>query len=913
MTASQQKAIAPLSSGGDRPNQNVFSPNSNRSPKFQHSSKGHPCPLCGRVKDNDCRWNEEVVLCHTHVEQDAGIPGYVYRGQNDIWGQYFPESKPAPKPTRPKAQKEFIYCDHDGQPLVKVTRKDDGKGGKKIYQSHWDGSRWKSGLGDLDRERLRLYRIADSINQEAIAQQQPILIVEGEGKVDLLLGMGIAATCSIGGAGKWRKYGYPNYLKDLQDAVVVLCPDRDQPGVKHCLDIEQDFPNAQWLYAFPNSAEWENLPKKNGLDIADWVAQENLSAEQILGAIVPKSSLHICQKVSETKDEAVEDSEARKTIAQLLLEVADQGTYFHTPGRKAYVDIHINGIRQTLRVRSSTFKQWLQQELYLQYGKTVGSETLNQVLGLLEGKANFRGEEREAFLRIAEWEGKVYLDLGREDWQAIEVDTEGWRLVSEPPVRFRRVNNLLALPQPQTGGSLTELRELVNMDDDAWVLAINWLLFSFYPKYPHPILVLHGEQGTGKSYTANLLKALIDPGKAPLIPNVADLRNLAIAAENRWVLAYDNLSHLSADQSDALCRISTGGGFSTRTLYEDDEETVFEFIRPQMLTGIDSLASRGDLLERSLMVRLSRIPEEERLTEAELNAKLEQLQGRILGALLTALSETLKRLPDTKPEKLPRMADFARFAIAAETALDLPVGSFLQVYAGNRQEAHETALEASPVALAIQQMMATRQSWRGTATDLLTELAKLVDDRTRQSKGWAGNARSLGKALTRLAPDLQGIGIEVKFERTNSKRCYQIDKVVNSTSPMSLTSNPAQDTNFDDDITPSSPVTDDEKNVTGISDMSAERHWQTPQKRVWNVTTETGSQHKFQGNGDESDVSDDTDCSLSSNLVGKKVKKRHRLGWMGTVQSIHGDWAEVLWSGEKIPTSVGISELEEIA
>jgi hypothetical protein len=83
-------------------------------------------------------------------------------------------------------------------------------------------------------------------------------------------------------------------------------------------------------------------------------------------------------------------------------------------------------------------------------------------------------------------------------------------------------------------------------------------------------------------------------------------------------MVYDNLSHLTANQSDALCRISTGGGFSTRTLYENDEETVFEFIRPQMITGIDELASRGDLLERSLMVELQTIPEDERLQKRSL-------------------------------------------------------------------------------------------------------------------------------------------------------------------------------------------------------------------------------------------------------------------------------------------------------
>jgi ABC-type dipeptide/oligopeptide/nickel transport system ATPase component len=69
---------------------------------------------------------------------------------------------------------------------------------------------------------------------------------------------------------------------------------------------------------------------------------------------------------------------------------------------------------------------------------------------------------------------------------------------------------------PQEGGHLSELKELLNIDEDGWILAVNWLLFSFYPKFPHPILVFCGEQGTGKSFTAKLLKSLIDPGKAPL-------------------------------------------------------------------------------------------------------------------------------------------------------------------------------------------------------------------------------------------------------------------------------------------------------------------------------------------------------------------------------------------------------------
>lgn len=900
--SNMQKAIAPSAQTSDRSQQTLSTSDFTRNASFKRSGKSQPCPICGRTKDGDCCWNDEVYLCHTYVDQDACTPGYTYRGCKDIWGQYFTESAQPKKSVRAKAKQEFFY-DLEGQPLVKVTRIDDGAGKKKIFQSHWDGQQWVKGLTPEIKQKIRLYRINDPINQEAIAQQDPLLIVEGEGKVDLLLSLGIAATCAIGGAGKWERYGYPNYLEDLAGAKIVLCPDQDKPGLAHCLEIEQDFPEAQWLYALPDSPRWQQLPDKGGLDIADWVSDYKLTAEQVLDVIEPKR--HLAAEQAEFQPTEPE----KQTITQLLLEIAEEATYFHTPDQKVYADIWKDGVRKTYPVRRRVFKQWLSYELFRRHQKTVGSETLGQVLNVIEARANFEGKEQDTHLRIAEHEGKVYLDLGTQDWCAVEVSPVGWRVVSDYPVRFRRPDTLLPLPIPEAGGDLSELKQLLNFDEDAWVLVINWLLFSFYPKYPHPILILHGEQGSGKSYTAKVLRALIDPGKAPLIPHVADLRNLAIAAENRWVLAYDNLSGLSPEQSDALCRISTGGGFSTRTLYENEEETVFEFIRPQILTGIDSLATRGDLLERALLVQLPTIPEEQRTTEAQLEAKLAHLQARILGILLTALSQTLKELPKTNPDRLPRMADFARFAIAAETALDLPVGSFLQVYLGNRQEAHETALDASPVAVAIQRFMGFRRQWQGTASELLSELEKLVDDKTIRSKAWAGNPRSLGRALKRLAPDLRGIGIELTDLRTNSSRLIQIERRADLTSLTSPTSHLNQEAGFKGDVSTASNVMSEQANVT--SDKSRERHWQTSPNVNRNVTPERLMQQELQRMSDKNDVCDKK-TATSSNWVGQTVRKRAKQGWRGTVQSVNDTTATVLWTGDRSPDWVSLSELEVI-
>lgn len=902
----KQKTIDPENTGSDRSNQITFSHHCNHSSKFQHSGKGNPCPICDRTKDSDCRWNNEVMLCHTHLDRDAQVAGYRYQGAKGIWGQYFPTQVPIPKSPRPKARKEFIYHDRDGTPLIKVTRVDDGKGKKGFYQSHWNGQAWVKGVPPEVRKKLRLYRIDDPINQAAIADRTPLILVEGEGIVDLLLQMGIASTTAIGGAGKWKQYGYSNYCQDLAGAVVVICPDQDKPGVKHCLEIEQDFPEAQWLYAFPTSPLWDKLPAKNGLDIADWIAAEKVGTDQILGAIGPKRS-----QVRPQPSDATEEQPKNKTIAQLLLELAKAYHYFHTPDQRAYVDVEVKGARKTFPVRHKTFKRWLSRELYRLHVKTAGSETLNQVLGVLEGRACFDGEEQEVYLRLAEESGTVYIDLGTDDWTAIAVSAEGWEVISDPPVRFRRPGTLLSLPTPKPGGTLEELRSLLNVDEDGWVLVVCWLLFCFYPRHPHPILVIYGEPGVGKTLAARLLKELIDPGQAPLIPRVADLRDLAIAANNRWLLAYDNLSYLTVDQSDALCRISTGGGFSTRTLYENEEETVFEFIRPQILTGIDSLASRGDLLERSLLVELHPIAESKRLTDEELMAKLEQARGHILGALLTALSETLKVLPTVEVERLPRMADFAKFAIAAESALGLPADSFLRVYEGNRQEAHVTALESSPVAMALKRFMASQQRWQGTVSELLEELDHLVDDKTRLGKDWTGNSRSLGRALKRLAPDLRANGLVVTANRTNSRRFYTIDRGEKVTSPWSLPSQARQGDALSGDTGTQSVVTEEDANVIGdVGDGSALGNLSPVEGQ--DVTAPKTSGWGLQPVDDSSD-NGDVNNGLESTWVNKLVSKRGKSGWRGSVVRVRDDMAEVLWHGNQQPSLVPLAELEEVA
>ena len=120
------------------------------------------------------------------------------------------------------------------------------------------------------------------------------------------------------------------------------------------------------------------------------------------------------------------------------------------------------------------------------------------------------------------------------------------------------------------------------------------------------------------------------------------------------------------------------------------------------------------------MAQLPEIPEHKRLPQGELKAKVEAARPLILGALLTALSQTLAQLPHTKPATLPRMADYALFAIASEKALGLAEGEFMYIFNESREQSRQVVIESSPVGEAIIRMMENYpipKSWKRKATN----------------------------------------------------------------------------------------------------------------------------------------------------------------------------------------------------
>jgi energy-coupling factor transporter ATP-binding protein EcfA2 len=295
------------------------------------------------------------------------------------------------------------------------------------------------------------------------------------------------------------------------------------------------------------------------------------------------------------------------------------------------------------------------------------------------------------------------------------------------------------------------------------------LLAGLRPQSNYPVAVLTGEQGTGKSSLVRILARLIDPRMPEQRSTPRTEEDLLVAAKGQHFLSFDNVSGLPDWLSDAICRLSTGGGAGKRRLYTDEDEVLFSGRRLVAINGIEDVAVRPDLVDRAVMLALEPIAEKQRRDEAEFNAAFDRIAPKVLGALLDGVVTGLRDLAAIRIADKPRMADFALWAEACTRAY-WPAGTFLAAYRVNLAASVDLVLEASPVGEAVQLFMADRTAWEGTASALLPLLTGAISEQAAREKSWPKRPDVLSGKLRRVAPALRRTGIHVTFDRSGHAR-----------------------------------------------------------------------------------------------------------------------------------------------
>lgn len=448
---------------------------------------------------------------------------------------------------------------------------------------------------------------------------------------------------------------------------------------------------------------------------------------------------------------------------------------FHTPDGDAFASIMVNNHHENVKIRSQDSRQWLGRLYYKETGKPVSGPAIKDALEVLEAEAKYDGPQIDTHLRYAWHEESIYVDLVNETWDQVQITRKGWTIIGskDSPVKFYRAQGMAPLSIPIRGVTIDPLRSFLNIESESdWVMLVSWLVGSMKPSGPFAVLVLQGEQGTAKSTTARFLRDLIDPSAVPSQSLPRSERDLVIAASKSWVLNFDNLSYLSPMMSDAFCRLATGGGFRTRALYTDDSERLFNSIRPMIMNGISDIATRHDLADRSLIVQLPVIPKAKRVPEKELMRRWESNKRGLFGALCNALAVALANEASVRLPTLPRMADFATWATAGETAFGWEPGTFMREYENNQKALVEIALEADPVAVAVIRLIHRHRAheYHGTASDLMI-LLNLNQD-LASLKNWPKTPNKLSGRLKRAAASLREIGLNVEWTKSGDRMIH---------------------------------------------------------------------------------------------------------------------------------------------
>jgi putative DNA primase/helicase len=653
----------------------------------------------------------------------------------------------------------YVYQDKDGAPVGLVARVLK-KGGKKFMpQAKCSAAdTWYTGEGQSLPRPCPPYRLPELMSADS---NEPVLVPEGEKKVGLLRRLGFVATCTAMGAGKAKH----SDLSPLAGRDVVLLGDHDKPGRDHVRDVAQRARAAGARSV--RVAELPGLPPKG--DIVDFYeslratgADDAQVVDAIRAAIAAGTDVGHEDAAESAPADAPEGDSSAESIADQLVELAAEATLFHDPHDEPYATIQVDEHRENWRIGSSHFSHWLCSLYYRRFKKAVPPASLTTAASQLSAMALFDGHRQPVAMRVARIDSTVWLDLCNETWQVVEITPNSWRIVDDSPVRFTRKAGMNALPAPTNGlGNLDQLFDLLRFDDrDLRLLVTAWLVNSIMSGTSYPILALTGEQGSGKTTFCRALQKLVDPhemeGRSP--PRGEE--DLAVAAQHAHILCYENMSGVSQQLSDSLCRVATGAGFAARKLFTDADERQLRFCKPIILNGIDDLATRSDLADRVISVQLEPIPGARRQTEADLWAAFAELQPQLLATLLDLVAKVLATGSVDVP--LERMAEYSRLGAKVAIALGLPPAAFSDAYRANRDTASRTALESSSIGPVIMRMV-SKGRFHGLITGLLRDLQATADPFEQRHADWPTTPRALGGELRRISPNLARIGISVMF------------------------------------------------------------------------------------------------------------------------------------------------------
>lgn len=470
----------------------------------------------------------------------------------------------------------------------------------------------------------------------------------------------------------------------------------------------------------------------------------------------------------------------KMSVADKLVNIGMRGVrLFHTPDGTAYGGVHLdNGGRAVYPIDGKDMKSLIIQRYHKETKKVPSSEAVRNAINVLVGTAKHDRGEVKLSNRVA-WDGEnIIYDMSNALHEHVVITREGWAVAQSDDPIFRRYAHQLPQIKPVSGGKVDDIFEVVNVSKSDRLMTMVHLVSSLIPDIPHPSPNICGEQGAAKSTASKMFKYLIDPSEIETASMPSNEDRMHQMLSHHWYLIFDNVSYIQDWQSDLFCRAITGQASAKRVLYSDDDDLIQRYKMCIGFNGISTLATSGDLLDRSFALRLEPIGDEVRMDENEVWGKFNGMRDELVGAMFDVLVKALEVYPDIKLESMPRMADFAKWGCAISIGLGYTQDDFIKAYYDKISESNMNALESTPVAELIIEFIEWEDGvWEGTARDLWDALLGILAQQGRNKADVVGmkNVVALGRAHDRIAPNLRKIGID--WEKIGRNKRGQIHRI----------------------------------------------------------------------------------------------------------------------------------------
>lgn len=438
----------------------------------------------------------------------------------------------------------------------------------------------------------------------------------------------------------------------------------------------------------------------------------------------------------------------------------------------AFAVVQVGGNDMALRIGSkqanNIFRAAAQER-----GINLTDKDLKEINETIIAQVELAGLVERVSYRVAQIDDGIEIDLGDDKNTRIIIQADKVDIVTQgSKTLFHRHPYMAPFVMPAETGDLWRIKRYLNLHPEEQLLLVAWISYTLaHPKVPtskFPILVINGDQGSGKTSLCNhVIYPLTDPNVIGVQVFPGSAKDLAIASQHAHVLCYDNMRGFKAAMADNLCMAATGGAISNRALYTDGDLSVQYLHVALVLNGIHHFVNQPDLAQRCVPINTLTITESKRQSEGAMLKALKADMPAIFRGLLDLIAKVFAHLPDVEITQPERMLDFVHWLAAMEKAQGIPPGIYQGAYSDALRQAQLDSLMENILAATVVQYCdrLTEATWTGTPAELLEELNGMVSTGTTYSRDWPQNPISLSKRLNGLKASLLSQGIDIQSGR----------------------------------------------------------------------------------------------------------------------------------------------------